>query len=245
VNRRGLFIAAAGTLLGLWAPRRIAVAAASSALRDLPGEIAGIRLPLSADALAAVALVRDASPPFLYNHSIRTYVFGALLADADGLEFDEESIFIAACLHDLGLLDRYQSRDEPFELDSAAATRAFLTARAVAHSKIDLICDSIAYHTSALASLRAPQVSLVGTGAGADVFGYRLSSLPPARVAAVVTALPRLNFKIAFQRSLIRYCEKKPRAQIGTWTDVFCRSHVSTYRFPSIDERLAQSPFSE
>jgi HD domain-containing protein len=245
MNRRCLLVAGVTALLALGVPRRFAVRATATALRDLPDEIAGIRLPLSADALAAAALAREASPPFLYNHSIRTYVFGALIGNAGGLAFDQESIFIAACLHDLGLLDRYQSKDEPFELDSAAAARAFLTARGVADSKIDLVCDAIAYHTSALASLRAPQVGLVGAGAGADVFGYNLSSLPPARVAEVVTALPRLNFKNDFQRSLISYCRKKPRAQIGTWTDAFCRSHVSTYKFPSIDERLAQSPFSE
>jgi hypothetical protein len=44
---------------------------------------------------------------------------------------------------------------------------------------------------------------------------------------------------------LIAYCIKKPRAQVGTWTDAFCRSHVPDYHFPSIDERLANSPFAE
>jgi hypothetical protein len=243
-HRRFFLLGGAGALISLGLLQRLALAAQNET-PGLPDAIAGIRLPLSGTAAAAASLARAACPPFLFYHSVRTYVFGALLAKLRAVEFDQEAIFIASCLHDLGLLERYQSADEPFELDGAQAAREFLASRGVDPKKIELICEAIAYHTSPLASLRPPQVSLVGVGAGADVFGSGLSTLPPARIDEVVSALPRMNFKSEFRRSLIAYCTKKPRAQVGTWTDAFCRSHVPDYHFPSIDERLANSPFAQ
>jgi hypothetical protein len=211
----------------------------------LPASVAGILLPTTAIAAEAALLARATSPPYLYNHSLRTYVFGALLAQTDNIEFDEEGIFIASCLHDLGLLERYQSTDEPFEIDSADAARQFLVARGAPDKTIELVCDAIAFHASALASRRPAQVGLVGRGAGADVFGSGLRKLSQPRIAEVVTALPRLNFKVEFRRSLLEYCVRKPRAQAGTWTDSFCRAHVTDASFPDLDALLSSSPFDE
>jgi hypothetical protein len=243
-KQRRFLLGATGTLVSLGLLERLALAATAAA-PALPESIAGVRLPRSDIATAAAALSRAASPGFLYHHCVRTYVFGALLANARSIAFDEESIFIAACLHDLGLLERYQSADEPFEIDSADAAREFLAGRGVPQPQIELIRNAIAYHTSPLASLLPPQVSLVGMGAGADVFGSGLGTLPQPVVENVVRAMPRLNFKSEFQRSLIAYCTRKPRAQVGTWTDAFCRAHVQNYHFPTIDERLASSPFAD
>ncbi len=211
----------------------------------LPAAVAGVRLPLTPLALDAAVLARASQPTFLYHHCLRTYVFGALLAHSRAIEFDEEAIFIAACLHDIGLTERYQSEDEPFEVDSAREAKQFLAEHHVLEPKSELICDAIAFHTSALASLRAPQVSLVGVGAGADVFGSRLKTLPPAQVDEVVAAFPRAGFKAEFRRTLIGYCTRKAGAQIGTWTDAFCRAHVPGYKFPDLEERLMGSPFKD
>jgi hypothetical protein len=224
--------------------RRVAAAAQNDSV-ELPAVVAGIRLPLTVTAKAAATITRRNSPGFLYNHCLRTYMFGALLAKERSIAFDEEAIFIASCLHDLGLVQQYQSTDEPFEVDSANAAREFLSKASVNQNQVDLICDAIAFHTSALASLRPPQVGLVGTGAGADVFGSGLRSLSRGQLSEVLATFPRLNFKVEFRKSLLGYCVRKPRAQIGTWTDAFCRAHVTNFHFPNIDERLTASPFSE
>src|SRR6185437_5515128 len=46
-------------------------------LAALPVEVAGVRLPRSPRALRAAAFARAACPDFLFNHCLRTYVFGA------------------------------------------------------------------------------------------------------------------------------------------------------------------------
>src|SRR5580704_12832001 len=44
----------------------------------LPAEVAGVRLPRSALALKAAAYARASCPGFLFNHCMRTFLFGAL-----------------------------------------------------------------------------------------------------------------------------------------------------------------------
>ena len=67
----------------------------------------------------------------------------------------------------------------------------------------------------------------------------------PASVAAVLTYFPRLQFNAGFERLLLEYCERKPLAQIGTWTDELCRNHVHGVAFPTFEQRLKVSPFKK
>lgn len=41
--------------------------------------------------------------PAMFNHSHRTWIFGRALARRDGIELDDELLFVAAMLHDIGL----------------------------------------------------------------------------------------------------------------------------------------------
>ena len=53
--------------------------------------IAGITVPDSTLAKDATALVRDATNDLIYNHSRRTFFFGALRGERDGVDFDTVS----------------------------------------------------------------------------------------------------------------------------------------------------------
>src|SRR5579862_3106794 len=153
------------------------LAEGESARTALPKRVADISLPETPAALAATDLARAACPPFLFNHCMRTYVFGALLAARDHVTYDEEMIFIAATLHDVGLTTTYATPEHSFEMDGADAAKAFLVSRGVTDARAELVWNAIALHTSMLAEHQAPQIALVGNGAGADVFGYDLKTL--------------------------------------------------------------------
>ncbi|HET9330659.1 MAG TPA: hypothetical protein VFO23_09050, partial [Steroidobacteraceae bacterium] len=75
----------------------------------LPAEVAGVRLPRTPRALRAAAFARAACPDFLFNHCLRSYVFGALRLAQLRRSCRSEDAFIAAALHDLGLLPRFAS----------------------------------------------------------------------------------------------------------------------------------------
>jgi hypothetical protein len=236
------------TLVGsaAWVIRGAALErAAMSSARVLPDTVGGIAIPNTAVAHAALDLAAGASPDFLFNHCVRTFLFGALISQLHGVRYDAEVAFIASALHDLGLIERYSSKDEPFEIDGADAAKRFLRQRGFPNARIEVIWDAIAMHTSALSGHKGPEVALVGTGAGIDVFGGQLHLLAPASVAAVLTYFPRLQFNSGFERLLLGYCQRKPLAQIGTWTDVLCRSHVRGVAFPTIEQGLKASPFKE
>jgi hypothetical protein len=91
------------------------IEAVSFRAKDSMREIAGIRIPDSRLAVAALDLVKIESRASIYKHVLRTFVFGGLAAWAERIGFDEELFFLGAALHDLGLTERFGApvgRDE-------------------------------------------------------------------------------------------------------------------------------------
>lgn len=109
--------------------------------------IAGIRLPDSALATDAEALVREHSPGSLVDHCRRTYVFGTLATRAANLVVREELAYVAALLHDLRLTERYAG-ERRFEVDGAEAAHGWATANGLSPDEAQVIWDAIALHTS-------------------------------------------------------------------------------------------------
>jgi HD domain len=222
----------------------LALAAGASADLAPPRSVAGIVLPDTALARAAAVIARAASPDFLFRHCLRTFVFAALLAAHDRIGYDAEMIFIAAVLHDLGLTTRYATADHCFEMDGADAAKAFLVSRGVAEARAELVWNAIALHTSMLVEHQPAQVGLIGSGAGADVFGSGIGFLPQEKLRALLTAFPRGGFNIQFRDLLADHCRRKPFAQRGTWLEGFCRAHNPGLVYPDLESRLlsAQLP---
>src|SRR5215472_11413269 len=188
--------------------RRLAVGAAllpllpdanplSAAEKPLPGTVAGIRLPDSAIAKAATDLSRAESPPYLFNHAARTYLFGSLIGKSLSLKFDSEALYLACILHDLGLTARFEG-DLPFEIQGAEAAKHFLQEHGYPASQADIVWDGIAMHASLIGHYKQPEVRLVGEGAGADVVAPDPEQISKANVEEILAAFPRLRFKTAF-----------------------------------------------
>ena len=53
-------------------------------------------------------LCREASSPMLANHCFRTYAWGMILGQSDGLRPDPELFYVASLLHDLALTDQFR-----------------------------------------------------------------------------------------------------------------------------------------
>lgn len=65
--------------------------------------------PDSALCRAAASLLHASAPPVLVGHCARTWMLGAALLGRRWAACDQEVVYVAASLHDLGLLT-----DEPF-----------------------------------------------------------------------------------------------------------------------------------
>jgi hypothetical protein len=212
----------------------------------LPRAVAGITIPDSALAVAAAELAYRASPPNLYNHVIRTYLFAGLLFGKLGKAYDAELVFVGSALHDLGLLDEYMSPTQRFELDGADAAMKFLTERGVAEARASVVWDAIALHTNGtIAARKAPEIAMVSAGAIMDAAGLNLDQVSPDSVAQVLDAYPRLGFKDAAIQTMLHLCEKKPLGQLLHPFAEVGRRHLPNFSCPTIEDLMLAAPFDE
>lgn len=181
-------------------------------------EISGVVIPDSKLARAAAELVRDAESTLLFNHSTRVYYFGALAGNRKGLKFDPELLYIGAMFHDMGLTERYRSKQERFEVDSANSARAFLRQHKISEQEIEIVWTAIALHTTpGIPQHMNPIVALVTAGVEMDVLGIGYSEFSEANREAVVRAFPRTeNFKEDIIEAFYDGFHQKPHTTFGT-----------------------------
>jgi hypothetical protein len=243
-TRRG-FCAAALSLASLpWAQRLHA----ADAVSGLPREVAGIAIPRSPEAIRAAAFASRACPEYLFNHSMRTFLIGALQMQRQALTYNPNDAFIAAALHDLGLLPAFASESQSFEIDGANAAEKFALANGVSAEEADLVWHGIAFHDVrfAITQRAGPEAMLVAFGAGGDVDGPALGTdLEKRQLAEVVAAFPRLNFKKRFTTLLIDHCKRKPTSQRATWLEGLCREQVPGAWNDTVEKEIMAAPFNE
>lgn len=113
----------------------------------LPSEVAGVHIPDTALVYETTQFVSDVTPMWLLNHLFRTYIFAELLGRKRRIKYDSELLYLGALTHDLGLTREFASAQH-VELDGADAGTRFPLKHCVPKNKIDVIWDSIAFHTS-------------------------------------------------------------------------------------------------
>lgn len=183
----------------------------------MPEIIAGVRVPDSAIARAATQLVRDAEDDLLYNHSRRVFFWGALSGDRRGLRYDPELLYLGAMFHDMGLTDRYASRDLRFEVDGANAARDFMMSYGVPERDVEDVWASIALHTTpGIPEHMRPTIALVTAGVEMDVLGIAYHDFSHEHRAAVCACHPREpNFKEGIIDHFAEGTKKKPLTTFG------------------------------
>lgn len=153
--------------------------------------------PDSALAREAEAAARDLLTESLFNHSLRSYAWGAAIAALDGLAFDRELLYLAALFHDTGLGSPTAGID--FTVRSAALAREFGDRRNLPGQDRELVANAIAlHHTPGVSPGSGAEAFLLSSGAAVDVFGLRCNHIPDAVRASVVADHPRAGFKREF-----------------------------------------------
>jgi hypothetical protein len=215
---------------------------------ELPTEVAGVRLPRTPLALAAADFARASCPDYLFNHCMRTFLFGALLLKREQREYRREDAFIGAALHDLGLLPAFETPKRSFETDGADAAERWVRQNHGSPAQADRIWHAVQMHDGAFALTRrqGPEAMLVALGAGTDVDGPDPGELDPRELGEVVAAFPRLKFKTQFTALLVAHCERKPASQRATWLEGLCRAHAP-HPTPdnAVEQEIASAAFAE
>jgi predicted HD phosphohydrolase len=187
--------------------------------------------PDSRAARKAEELMRAVAPPFLTNHSFRSHFFAVALADRDGVSFDPELLYVAALLHDVGLVEEFDT-GKCFEEDSADAAVRLAAGEGWAAERREQVAEAIRLHVAIEIDLGdGPEAYLLWHSTGLDVGGDRHGDVSSETVGAVLAAYPRLDFKEGFTALIADQAERKT----GCWAD---RAFAA-----GISDRIAAAPF--
>jgi len=189
----------------------------------------------------ALAYARKHLEEGAYNHVVRSWLFGHVIASniPDFQKHDEELHAIAAILHDLGWdkTGELVSKNKRFEVDGANAARDFIIregeTKAWNKDRLQLAWDSIALHTTvSIAFHKEVEVQICCMGITADFTGPEKSPggmLTREVWDAVVEEFPRPTFKKDIVDTLCGLCRNKPETTHDNFAADFGVAYVEGY----------------
>lgn len=168
-------------------------------------------------ACAAIELARSTESESVFNHSVRSYLFGELLAAHEGLkpgsDFDSETLFLGCVLHDLGAGTAAAGK-ERFEIEGADLAANLLTEQGCERAVIDAVWEAIALHSSfGIAQRRGPICYLVNGGVGID-FGRNADFIDDRAAAAIHARYPRLAMAKSLMDAIAAQAQRSPEAAL-------------------------------
>jgi hypothetical protein len=207
--------------------------------------LAGVTVPDTLLVSQAIGYAEDHTPPFLFNHVMRSWLFAAALAEANETPHDAEVLALATILHDLGLAAAFQGRLR-FEVEGANAARDFALKMGVDEDRAQLVWDGVALNsTPSLALYKQPEVALCTAGTVIDWAGQGTERLTKDQVAAILDAFPRLEMKQRFTSAVCGIAMTRPETTYDNFARDFGERFVPGYKAASTVDYLLNSPFSE
>src|ERR1700730_18639149 len=159
------------------------------------GRALELKLPDSQVVRDAYTHANAESQPWLFNHVVRSWLFGAKLAERRTLKPDAELVAVSVLLHDLGLA-RGGAPDRRFEIVGAELGRAFALAHDMGERRAEGVWDSIALHTiTSIAQHKGSDVACCQSGISWDYGGAGYQKLSDGDKKVILSAYPRLNMK--------------------------------------------------
>jgi len=208
--------------------------------------VAGITIPDSAIATQATELLLEHGTEFIYNHSLRVFLFSSLNGKRADIKFDEELLYVSCVFHDLGLTPHFSSPDKRFEVDGANAARDFLKGHGLPGQSLQLVWDAIALHTTiGVAEYKEAEVALLYSGVGLDVMGEGYENLSQHNREAIIAAFPRNGFKKNIIPTFFSGFEHKTQTTFGNIKADVCAYMIPNFERTNFCDCILQSPWSE
>jgi hypothetical protein len=118
-------------------------------------------------------------------------------------------LYVAALVHDLGLLPAYD-RGNDFEADGAAAAQELLLSVGWDAARADRAAQAIRDHWNGPEDESEVESLLLSYGTSVDVGGWRYDEFDRATAGDIVEAAPREGFKELFVELVERQAAAKP-----------------------------------
>jgi hypothetical protein len=183
-------------------------------------DLGSIRVPDSGLCKSASELLISVSEPWLVNHCLRTFLWAAILGMKGQHRFDEELLFVASALHDLGLTGAgarlSPSQAECFAVEGAFAAERFLAEHGVDHRRQELVAEAISLHLNVKVPLsHGIEAHLLHEGAALDVVGGRFDEVAATTRHEVLGVHPRLGMKSGLVAAFEQQSSMRPRSRAG------------------------------
>jgi len=164
---------------------------------------------------ASLGLVRSTESQPITDHSIRSFLFARLFAEREGAlndsAYDEELLFAATVMHDLGLGEQARGHAR-FEVEGADLAAGVLREHGVREADVDRVWEAIALHSShGLAERRGLLTYLTYTGVFIDA-GRITDALADDLRQQVVNAYPRPSDGPYIRDAIIAHGQRSPSA---------------------------------
>jgi hypothetical protein len=204
-----------------------------------------LKLPDSQAVRDAYAQAEAESQRWLFNHVVRSWLYGAKLAQHRRLTPDTELVAVAVLLHDLGLA-RGGAPDRRFEVLGADLGRAFALSHDMGERRAVAVWDAIALHTtSSIAQHKSTDVACCQNGITCDYGGLGYNELSDDNKKVILSTYPRLGMKNELTTCLCGIVKNHPNTGREGFIADFGMKYVPGYvRLSSVDF-LHQSPFGE
>lgn len=218
--------------------------AASEISGQVPTRVlAGVRVPDTPLVAAAIGLVQERSPPYLFNHVMRSWLFATIIADRKDEPYDAEVLAVSALLHDIGLAGPPEGSLR-FEVEGANTAREFARGMGVDARRTQLIWDSIALNsTPSICLYKEAEAALCTQGVALDWGGWGHDEVPAETMARILAEFPRLGMKQRFTEAVCGLCEHRPETTYDNFARDFGERFVAGYRVPSMVDMLMNAPF--
>lgn len=180
-------------------------------------DLQAIRLPDSRVAVQASEMASALCEPWLFNHSMRTYLWGAMLAQVNGIKIDEELFFTASVLHDLGLTSTHLCQDTScscFAVEGARAARQFVSKEGWTNQRCDQLAEAISLHLNVRVGLHhGAEAHLLHAGTSLDIIGARARQLDADAVSHVLGVYPKLSLKTNMVEAMKGQARTRPESR--------------------------------
>lgn len=172
-------------------------------LIDLP-------VPDSAAAVAAREVAAQYCSTALLNHSVRAHLWGVWYARDQGIAVDEELLYVAAMLHDLGLVDAFDSHRVDFEYAGGHVAWAFAAGAGWPVRRRERAAEIIVAHMlPEVDPAIDPEGHVLEVSTGIDISG-RSIAVPSGLRAQVLEAFPRAGLAQEFTACFADQAARKP-----------------------------------
>lgn len=171
--------------------------------RPLPRRIGSIGVPRDPVSAAAWRQAERILPAYLFDHSVRSYCWAAVIAEQEGRTFEPRLLWPASLLHDVGLTRIGRSRS-CFEYDGADVARRFVLRQGMSPLDADVVARAIILHLAPdVTAADGAEALLLDRATALDVRGVRADLVADVR-GPIDAAHPRGAFDRRFRAAIER-----------------------------------------